>query len=150
MILTEIVRKYLDQSVLCWLATTDEQGQPNVSPKEIFTYHGDVILIANIASPNSVRNIKQNAKVALSFIDILLQKGFQVHGEAIVFNAKDEEYIQYAKKLIPLVGDKFKMLGIIRIKPTKVRPILAPSYQFYSETTSEEKQVEAARLLYGL
>ena len=49
-----------------------------------------------------------------------------------------------------LVGDKFKMSSIIRIKPTKVSPILAPSYQFYSETTREEMQIEAARQMYGL
>jgi len=150
MILTEIVKKYLDQSVLCWLATTDEQGQPNVSPKEIFTYHEDVILIANIASPNSVRNIKKNGKIALSFIDILVQKGYQVHGEAKVFNDTDNEYSHYAEKLKPMVGNKFKMHNIIVIEPFKVRPILVPSYQFYSDTTSDEKQIEAARKLYGL
>ena len=46
-------------SVLCWLATVDDHGMPNVSPKEIFCCHGErELLIANIASPQSVRNIK--------------------------------------------------------------------------------------------
>ena len=59
------------KSVLCWLATADAQGQPNVSPKEIFAiYDSANMLIANIASPTSVRNIESNPRVCVSFIDI--------------------------------------------------------------------------------
>ena len=72
--LTADILKYIDQSVLCWLATADKDGQPNVSPKEIFAYHNGDILIANIMSPQSVKNIKANPKVAVSFIDLLTQK----------------------------------------------------------------------------
>ncbi len=36
--LTSDIKKYIDQSVLCWLATVSKDGIPNVSPKEIFTY----------------------------------------------------------------------------------------------------------------
>ena len=67
------------KSVLCWLATADAKGQPNVSPKEIFTFYGaEFLLIANIASPSSVRNIAANPLVCVSFIDIFVQKGFKV------------------------------------------------------------------------
>ncbi|MCB0658923.1 MAG: pyridoxamine 5'-phosphate oxidase family protein, partial [Saprospiraceae bacterium] len=31
--LTSDVKKYLDRSVLCWLATISPDGSPNVSPK---------------------------------------------------------------------------------------------------------------------
>ena len=36
--LTEEVKAYIDQSVLCWLATVSSDKIPNVSPKECFTY----------------------------------------------------------------------------------------------------------------
>jgi predicted pyridoxine 5'-phosphate oxidase superfamily flavin-nucleotide-binding protein len=35
--ITDDVKKYIDQSVLCWLATSNAQNEPNVSPKEMFT-----------------------------------------------------------------------------------------------------------------
>ena len=54
------VRQAVDRSVLCWLATVDADGQPNVSPKEIFCAIDDVtLLIAEIASPVSRRNIAE-------------------------------------------------------------------------------------------
>ena len=51
-------------SILCLLATADADGQPNVSPKEIFTvFDSEHLVIANISSPASVRNIAANPRV---------------------------------------------------------------------------------------
>ena len=62
--LTKEIRDHIDKSVLCWLATVSVENTPDVSPKEIFTYYGDNhIIIANIASPQTVLNIKQNENV---------------------------------------------------------------------------------------
>ena len=42
-------KSYIDKSVLCWLATTDSDNFPNVSPKEMFTYLGEnKLLIAEV------------------------------------------------------------------------------------------------------
>lgn len=35
------IRYMAQRSVLCWLATADASGQPNVSPKEIFAILDD-------------------------------------------------------------------------------------------------------------
>jgi predicted pyridoxine 5'-phosphate oxidase superfamily flavin-nucleotide-binding protein len=78
--LSSEVLNYASRSVLCWLATVDENGQPNVSPKEIFAvFDSEHLVIANIASPMSVRNIGVNPRVCVSFIDVFVQKGFKVH-----------------------------------------------------------------------
>ena len=64
----------INDSVLCWLATANENGEPNVSPKEMFIADGtERILIANIASPNSVRNIDANPSVFLNRKDTRLK-----------------------------------------------------------------------------
>ncbi|MDA9639519.1 pyridoxamine 5'-phosphate oxidase family protein [SAR116 cluster bacterium] len=56
--LDQNVKDYIERSVLCWLATVDGD-QPSVSPKEIFTNYGDdTIMIANIASPQSIKKHK--------------------------------------------------------------------------------------------
>ena len=50
--LTSEVLDYTSRSVLCWLATVDETGQPNVSPKEIFAaFDSQHIVVANIEPP---------------------------------------------------------------------------------------------------
>lgn len=53
--LNKEIRLCLERSVLGWLATVDQQGHPNVSPKEIFAAWDDrTVLIAHIASPLSI------------------------------------------------------------------------------------------------
>ena len=65
--LTPEVLDYMDRSVLCWLATANAHWQPNVSPKEIFAPWNNAVLVANIASPKTIKNLKVNPKVCLSF-----------------------------------------------------------------------------------
>jgi len=57
------IKEAIDSSVLCWLATSSKENIPNVSPKEIYTHYKDeFIIVANIASPQTVKNIKENKK----------------------------------------------------------------------------------------
>ena len=75
---TKDVKRYIEHSVLCWLATSNKKAEPNVSPKEIFLRYDDTkILIANIASPKTIRNIKENPQVCISFINVFVQKGYK-------------------------------------------------------------------------
>ncbi|MAD96143.1 MAG: flavin-nucleotide-binding protein [Flavobacteriaceae bacterium] len=148
--LSEAVKSSISNSVLCWLATTDNQGQPNVSPKEIFAdFRNEYIIIANIASPKTVKNIATNPKVCLSFIDILIQKGYQVKGTAEIIDKENRDFEELNKVLFKMAGDKFPYASITRIQVEQVKPILAPSYLLYPET-KESDQIENAKKQYGL
>lgn len=149
-ILSKEIKTYIDKCVLCWLATSSKENNPNVSPKEIFTYLDDEnILIANIASPQSAKNIIENPKVCISFIDILIQKGFQLKGTAQIINKEDAVYNEFLKKIHSLSEDRFPLISIIKIKIEKAKTILAPSY-ILNPQTSEEDQVKKAITSYQL
>ena len=73
------LKEAFDSIVLCWLATVSSEGEPNVSPKELFfVLDTETLLIANIASPQSLKNILQNSKVCVSGVMSLLKKEFNV------------------------------------------------------------------------
>lgn len=148
--LSDDVKHYIDQSILCWLATASINGEPNVSPKEAFCAYGDTaILIANIASPQSARNIRANPKVCLSFIDVLVQKGYQVHGYATCIGEDDPVYDELKRPLQALLCGKFPFKTIFKIDINRTKQILAPSYFMFPNETTEEGQIEAARKQYG-
>ena len=148
--LTTEIKQYMDKSVLCWLATVSLDSIPNVSPKEIFTYYGaEHIIIANIASPQSVLNIKTNKNVCISFIDILIQKGFQIKGSAEIIKKTDLEFLEMEKVLLKMTEGKFPFITIIKVTIKQVKPIIAPKYVLYRETT-EKEQIESAKKVYGL
>ena len=149
MILSEDIKKSINTSVLCWVATVSKENMPNVSPKEIFTYHKNSIIIANIASPQTIKNIKHNQNVCVSFIDVLVQKGYQLKGKATIVSKSDDEFDNLAVDLLNMTGDKFPFNEIIKIDIESTKPIIAPKYILYPETT-EAEQIESAKKSYGL
>jgi predicted pyridoxine 5'-phosphate oxidase superfamily flavin-nucleotide-binding protein len=141
----------LEDWVLCWLATVDEHGQPNVSPKEVFAvFDPQHLVIAHIASPISVRNIQHNPKVCVSMIDIFVQRGWKLQGHAQYVGASDAAFQTYALPLKALAGEKFKIHGVMLVRVEKVQRILAPSYRFYPDSTTEASQIASAMRAYGV
>ena len=148
--LTAAIKESIDNSVLCWLATSSVENVPNVSPKEIFSYfENDSIIVANIASPQTVRNLKQNKNVCISFIDILKQKGFQLKGTAEIIEKSSSEFPKMENILNTLTEGNFPFATITKIKVSAAKPIIAPKYLFYPETT-EAEQIENAKKTYGI
>ncbi|MCV2402423.1 pyridoxamine 5'-phosphate oxidase family protein [Marinomonas sp. C2222] len=145
------VKASIQESILCWLATSGEDNFPSVSPKEIFTFNGDnEILIANIASPNSVNNILENPKVCVSFIHVFKQKGFQIYGSADYITKDDSDFSElYTLKIQPMTDGVYPVAGIIRIRAEKIKPIVAPSYALFPDIPEEDK-VKSAKKHYGL
>lgn len=144
----DTVLRYVEQSVLSWLATTDENGFPNVSPKEIFCAHDSrTLLIANIASPSSLQNILARPKVCVSFVDVFVQKGFKIKGKATVVRLGDPTFSVLAAPLMVLAGEKFPFSSLFAIEVHSVNPIDAPSYLLFPGT-QESEQVESAMRTY--
>ncbi|MEM6799807.1 MAG: pyridoxamine 5'-phosphate oxidase family protein [Bacteroidota bacterium] len=147
--LSKEIKASLDKSVLAWLATASKEAIPNVSPKEIFTHFGqEEIIIANIASPQSLKNIWQNEHVCLSFVDILVQKGFQLRGKARIIKKTEAEFAERAKVLLKMTGGKFPFSSLTQIKVEQAKPILAPRYLLFPDTT-EAEQIASAKKAYG-
>ncbi len=148
--LNQDVIKSINESVLCWLATVNEKNEPNVSPKEMFIADGsEHILIANIASPTSVRNIATQPAVCLSFINVFKQKGYKVNGQARVIEINDEDFSDKERLLKPLGGELFNIKSIIEIQVENITAVIAPSYWLMPETT-EESQIKQAMNTYGV
>lgn len=148
--LNEKSKKCVNDSVLCWLATTNEYSIPNVSPKEMFTYfNDDTLLIANIDSPQSSKNIKTNSNVCVSFINIFIQKGYKVVGKALIINENDNKFLIYKNRIIDLYGNEFKILEIFEVSILRINDILAPSYIIKKDIT-EEEQIKSAYKTYGI
>lgn len=150
MVLNEKVKNCIDKSVLCWLATAETDGTPNVSPKEIFQHYGtNRIIIANIASPKTVHNIRENSKVCVSLIELFVQKGYQLKGSATIIESYHPEFLAMEKSLLEMTKGLFPFKSITCVTVEAVKPIIAPSYVFFSKT-NEEAQIRSAKKAYGV
>ena len=137
------------RSVLCWLATVDAEGQPNVSPKEVWAVADEQhVVVAHIASPISARNIAQHPQVCLSFVDVFVQKGFKLAGTAREVGTADAEFATWAKPLLAMVGQRFTIQSVLLVHVKSVAAIVAPSYRFYPDDTTEASQMVSGMRAY--
>ena len=137
-------------SVLCWLATVDPTGVPNVTPKEIFAAYGDRRLnIADIASSNSVTNIRGNPNVCASFVDVFRQKGFKLVGKAEVIPPEDGRFSELGAELLRMAGTMFTVRHVISIEIERISRIWAPSYALFPNRSDDDIMKDAYRL-YGV
>lgn len=131
----------VDRSVLCWLATADGEGKPSVSPKEIFVATSPTeIVIADIASPRSTRNIDQNAWACVAVVDIFEQRGFQAFGRATVIRPATTEWARVSAPLVALAGEDFPVRSVIQVELERVSAILAPSLWMYPDRSSGDRR----------
>ena len=139
----------LDQSVLCWVATADSDGRPNVSPKEVFTSDGDRILIAHIASPKTVRNIEVNPQVMVSVVDIFAQHGWQFSGQASLTWADTSEFAELVKPLDVITQGLYPIKAVIVVAVRDAKRIVAPSSWLFPDRPPDVERQQVL-LRYGV
>lgn len=148
--INDALRRALDDSVLCWLASADADGAPNVSPKEVFAPLGDDrIVIAEIASARSAANLRANPRACVSFIDVFRQRGFKVEGAAAVLAPGEEGFAAAVAPLEEITAGLFPIRHVISVAVEKVSPIVAPSFSLYPDRDEAERIAET-HAAYGV
>ncbi|WP_282042416.1 hypothetical protein [Winogradskyella flava] len=84
-----------------------------------------------------------------SIINILVQKGFQIKGKAEIIGKRNPKFQDMESTLIKITEGKFPFATISKITVTHSKPIIAPKYILYPNTT-EKEQIESAKKAYGL
>jgi len=100
-------------------------------------------------SPQTIKNIKSNNKVSVSFVDILVQKGFQLKGTAQIIDKKNPEFDKVHEPLFKIAGQRYPIISVIKIEVESMKPITAPRYILFPETT-EAEQIASAKKTYRI
>lgn len=133
--LNDKVKKYIDRSALCWLATCNMEFVPNVSPEELFTHIDDkTIVIADIASSTAIANLKDNSNVCISFLNAFVQKGYQINGTAKLIDKEEPCFELYAELLTELYTDRFSIKSLVKITITTIVEINAPNTVHFDQS----------------
>ena len=81
--ITQEVKNFLNLQKLRYVATSTSDGKPNISPKgTIIGWDSQTLVFADIRSPDTMKNLKENPYVEINVIDPLLRKGFLFEGQA--------------------------------------------------------------------
>jgi predicted pyridoxine 5'-phosphate oxidase superfamily flavin-nucleotide-binding protein len=86
--LTEEARRAIGEIHPALVATASKTGRPNVSAKgSLRVLDDDHVVFADVASPRTVANIKENPQVAIICLDVVTRRGCRMWGQAEVITA---------------------------------------------------------------
>lgn len=114
---------------LGFVASVNEDGTPNLSPKGTFTVIDDETLVfGHIRSPRTMANIEKRPRVEINFMDVLARRAVRVAGTCDVLPKGSADF----EALIPRLsgwGEYVKVMkAIVRVKISKASLILSPAY----------------------
>lgn len=113
------------------IATVDPDGAPNLSPKGTFiALDDDTLAFAEMRSPNTVRNIATNPKVAVNVIDVFGRMGAMFKGDARFVERGTDEFQTLYPRFEKIWGSDLGALfkGIVIINVTSAKPVKTPAY----------------------
>ncbi len=100
--LTDEAKKAIGEISPALLATASRTGKPNVSAKgSLRVLDDEHVVFADIASPRTVANIRENPQVAVICLDAAARTGCRVWGKGTILNTGelfDQLTAEYKKK----------------------------------------------------
>jgi uncharacterized protein len=124
-------------AMLCFVATVNDDGTPNLSPKASLTTRGDRLLFADIASPRTVANLRRNPSIAVNVVDIFARRGYRFEGTAMVLPPGDPDYDSVAEWVWSVNGKTYPVDHVVSITVKRATPLSSPAYRFGEGTTEE-------------
>src|SRR5215831_10343142 len=127
-ILTAEMKRVVEQQRLGFVATVCSDGTPNLSPKgTTAVWDDDHLVFANIRSPGTLANLRQNANVEVNVVDPFLRKGYRFKGVAVVLASGSlyDHVIAFYKER----GSRVSAIReVVLVRVHSAQPIDSPAY----------------------
>jgi uncharacterized protein len=128
-VLTADMKRVVEQQRLGFVATVCPDGTPNLSPKgTTAVWDDDHLVFANIRSPGTLANLRQNASVEVNVVDPFVRKGYRFKGVASI-----HESGPVYEQLLPFYRERGSQVSvlireIVMIRVQTAQPIDSPAY----------------------
>jgi len=127
-ILTADMKRVVEEQRLGFVATVCPDGTPNLSPKgTTAVWDDDHLVFADIRSPGTIANLRQNAAVEVNVVDPFVRKGYRFKGVAAVVESGDlyEQAIAFYKQRGSHVS---AFRGVVMVRVQSAQAIDSPAY----------------------
>jgi len=126
-LITQEIKDFLKLNKLGFVATVFPDGVPNISPKgTIIGWTPELLAFANIRSPDTVNNLKNNSNIEINVIDPLLRKGYLFKGTSKILHdgqMYDEILLFYRN-----MGIKSTINEIVIVAVSDISLVTSPLY----------------------
>jgi uncharacterized protein len=126
-ILTEDMRRVIEEQCLGFAATVCPDGTPNLSPKgTTAVWDDDRLVFADIRSPRTVDNLRQNLAIEVNVVDPISRKGYRFKGTGTVLTEGDlfEEAVEFYRGR----GVANEIRAVVFVEVERALPLTSPAY----------------------
>lgn len=124
--ITTEIANLLSEQKLGYVATINPDNTPNLSPKGTIIPWDEGLAFADIKSPQTISNLKENPSVEINVVDPLARKGFRFKGTASLLSQGEEYQKILSHYKEQGIKSKIGIIVLVKIKTTK--PITSPLY----------------------
>jgi predicted pyridoxine 5'-phosphate oxidase superfamily flavin-nucleotide-binding protein len=126
-VLTDDMKRLVSAQRLGYVATVCPDGTPNLSPKgTIAPWEGDRLVFADIRSPGTITNLRQNPAIEVNVVDPIARKGYRFKGTAAVYaeGALFDEALAFFQRRV--VANSIRHIVVIEV--ARALPLTSPAY----------------------
>jgi predicted pyridoxine 5'-phosphate oxidase superfamily flavin-nucleotide-binding protein len=126
-VLTEDMRRVVEEQRLGFIATVRPDGGPNLSPKGSTTvWDDDHLVFADFSSPDTIANLRRNPAIEINVVDVTLRKGYRFRGVATVLGEGPQ--FEKAAAFYRARGTTNPIKHIVLVKVERAAPLWSPAY----------------------
>jgi len=126
------MRRVVEEQRLCFAATICEDGTANLSSKGTLTVlDDDHLIFVDLASPQTVKNLRTNPSIEINVVDPVIRKGFRFKGRGVVVDPGerfDELLERFTSGLRAVRDAKARIRHIVVIEVDRALPLVSPAY----------------------
>jgi len=135
-VLTENMRRVVEEQQLGFVATVCPDGTPNLSPKgTTAVWDDDHLVFADICSPNTIENLRRNPALEINVVDTLSRKGYRFKGTATILS--DGAAFEAALDFYRRRGSASVKQHVVLMRVEHAAPLISPAY----DTGQSEAQI---------
>jgi predicted pyridoxine 5'-phosphate oxidase superfamily flavin-nucleotide-binding protein len=126
-ILTDDMRRVVEEQQLGFIATVTPEGAPNLSPKgTTAVLDDDHLVFADVHSPGTIANLRRNPKVEINVVDLLVRKGYRFKGTAEIVGEgpRFDELVAFYRAR----GSTSVKQHIVVVSVEYAAPLISPAY----------------------
>jgi len=127
-ILTKEMKEAIPAIRLCFVATVSADGKPNLSAKgSLCVWDDDHLVFADIASPQTMKNLETNPYVEINTVDQIGRRGFRFKGTAEIFRT-GAVFDSLVNDIHTREGTGVPVKAAVKVRVSEARPLLSPAY----------------------
>jgi uncharacterized protein len=146
-ILTDDMKRLVNEQQLGFHATVCPDGSPNLSPKgSTRVWDDDHLFFGDVCSPQTIANLRAGSLIEVNVVDPFVRKGYRFKGRAVIHAPGSIEFAEGTERM-RAGGSKLagRVKAIVVIEVQRAEPLISPAYDDGTATEADMLETHRAR-----